>query len=336
MVYRDAQEGKRRDRERFRRRTADRVARGLCPTCGKVPPAKGRRQCKPCGERRRAVERARDAKRRAAGKPRPGDREKARARARERSRERAAERTARGLCTVCGREPAEPGRAACAPCAEKRRERQRQVYAVAKAAGALYGGRDPEARRETWRRRRRRRRAAGVCVACGERPPEDGGEVCAPCRVRRRAAERALYAARRAAGRCVRCGVPTADGGPLCGACAALEAGRRSPERKNAAARRRYAERRAAGRCTSCNAPSHGMSLCAPCARHSYERSARIQTMPVHPPRFAVFLLGADECLAVLDDEMEVAGFLAFAKLAREQVEVVADAPALASFAAHD
>ena len=47
-----------------------------------------------------------------------------------------------------------------------------------------------------------------------------------------------------------------------------------------------------------------------------------------------MFLRGADECLAVLDDEMEVAGFLAFARLAREQVEIVADAPALASFAA--
>ena len=78
------------------------------------------------------------------------------------------------------------------------------------------------------------------------------------------------------------------------------------------------------------------MSLCERCARRSYERSAYVRTMPVHPPRFAVFLRGGDECLAVLDDEMDVAGFLAFAKLAREQVEVVADAPALASFAAHD
>ena len=40
------------------------IARGLCPTCGKMPPAEGRRQCDSSGERRRAVERARDEKHR--------------------------------------------------------------------------------------------------------------------------------------------------------------------------------------------------------------------------------------------------------------------------------
>ena len=56
--------------------------------------------------------------------------------------------------------------------------------------------------------------------------------------------------------------------------------------------------------------------------------------MPVYPPSFAVFLRGADEPLTVLDDEMEVAAFLAFEKLGRDQVEIVADAPEITSWAA--
>ena len=34
MAYRDPAVGKARDRERFQRRTAERIARGLCPRCG--------------------------------------------------------------------------------------------------------------------------------------------------------------------------------------------------------------------------------------------------------------------------------------------------------------
>ena len=280
--------------------------------------------------------RARDEGRRAAGAPRSTDPEKARARERKRSRERTAERLARGLCRTCGRAPSEPGRRECAPCAETRRARQRERYREARAAGQCYGGRDPETCREVARRARRKRREAGLCRACGAHPPADGAILCEPCKNMRRAVEREAYAARRAAGLCTGCGTEVADGAARCARCAARQAAGVSRERKNAARRRRYAERRAASRCTSCNAPSQGMSLCERCTRRSYERSAYVRTMPVHAPRFAVFLRGADDCLAVLDDEMEVAGFLAFAKLTREQVEVVADAPALASFAARD
>ena len=56
--------------------------------------------------------------------------------------------------------------------------------------------------------------------------------------------------------------------------------------------------------------------------------------MPVYPPSYAVFLPGADEPMAVLDDEMEVAAWLAFEKLGRDQVEIVADAPEIAALAA--
>ena len=56
--------------------------------------------------------------------------------------------------------------------------------------------------------------------------------------------------------------------------------------------------------------------------------------MPVHPPSFAVYLRGAGEALAVLDDEMQVAAYLAFEKLGRDWVEIVADAPEIAAWAA--
>ena len=54
----------------------------------------------------------------------------------------------------------------------------------------------------------------------------------------------------------------------------------------------------------------------------------------VYPPSYAVFLRATEECLATFDDEMEVAAWLAFEKLTRDQVEVVADRPWLAALTA--
>ena len=56
--------------------------------------------------------------------------------------------------------------------------------------------------------------------------------------------------------------------------------------------------------------------------------------MPLYPVSYTVFLRGTDECLAVFDDEMEVAAWLAFRKLSRDQVEVVSDASPMSSFTA--
>ena len=64
MAYRDPAEGRLRDRERFRKRTAERTAAGLCPRCGARPPAPGLSLCHPCAEKRRILGRARDARRR--------------------------------------------------------------------------------------------------------------------------------------------------------------------------------------------------------------------------------------------------------------------------------
>ena len=46
-------------RQRYRQQTVERLAKGLCPKCGKHRLAPGRRLCDPCGENRRKAERAR-------------------------------------------------------------------------------------------------------------------------------------------------------------------------------------------------------------------------------------------------------------------------------------
>ncbi len=153
------------DRERFHRRTAARIAQGLWPKCGKQPPAAGLIHCEPCTEKRNRASRARDAKLRAAGKPRR-NLETAQAYNRKHSRQEAAERRARGLCHRCGKQSPAPDRSICAPCGEKHRASARARYAEAKAAGKLYGGRDPESRRrlarEKSRKREKARRDAGL------------------------------------------------------------------------------------------------------------------------------------------------------------------------------
>ena len=268
MAYKDPEEGRARDRERFRRRTAERIAQDLCPRCGKAPPAPERKVCGSCAGKRNRAGRARDARLRAAGKPRRNP-ERARAYERGRSRRRAAECVARGLCAKCGKTPPVPDRTLCAPCAGKRRAAERARYAKARAAGKLYGGRDPKERRRNARGRTRRRydarREAGLCTRCGLRPPVEGGTACEPCRDTRRAGERARWAARRAAGLCGTCGETTFDGASRCERCAALEA--RRHRRKNAASRKRYARRRARRLCTDCGQPSQGAARCPPCAQ---------------------------------------------------------------------
>ena len=199
---------------------------------------------------------------------------------------------------------------------------------------------DPAAKRRAARAKSKRnqkaRSEAGLCIRCGKQPPVEGGTTCMPCREKRQAAERRQYAERRAAGQCTRCGGPVHDGLSRCARCAVIEEASKCPERKNARSRELYAERRAQGLCTTCGAPSQGASRCAPCAEKSYHGSAHFRGMPVYPPRYAVFLRGADEPLAVLDDEMEVAACLAFEKLDRDRVEIVKDASLMASLTAWD
>ena len=296
MAYKDPEEGRARDRERFRRRTAERIAQGLCPNCGKEPPEPERRLCAPCAGKRREAERVRDAKRRAAGKPRHRNPETERAR----ERRRVAERIAQGLCANCGKEPPAPDRTLCRCCAEKRRAAERARYAKAKAAGKLYGGRDAK---------ERRRNARGTA--------------------------RRLYEARREAGLCGRCGEePAFDGASRCGRCAALEAGRH--RRKNVASRKRYARRRARGLCTDCGAPSQGAARCEPCARRSHERSDHFRGIPLWPARYTVIEIATGEDHGTFESMAEVAACLAFARLSFDQVEVLGDVSPMAAFTAYE
>ena len=254
---------------------------------------------------------------------------------RDRYLRRVAARAAAGLCLTCGRKPPASGRKSCEPCLARRRKADRLRHRKAAASGRQYGGRDPEKKRRSSRAAGRKRRAdrlaAGSCTRCGRNPPVDGGATCEPCRISRRAAEKARYTARRAAGSCGRCGGPTADGRAQCLPCSVLEAERIDPDRKNEAARRRYRFRRAESRCTDCNAPSQGAARCEKCASRSHAGSGWFRGLPIYPPTFTVVLLGTDETLGVFDDEMEVAAFLAFEKLDRDRVEVLADRSPMAT-----
>ena len=255
------------------------------------------------------------------------DPERRRAFERERHRRRAAERRARGVCPKCGKHPPAPERSLCANCLERGRKSEQARYARRKLEGTTYGGRDPESRRrmarERMKKRRRERTEAGLCTRCGEVPPVNGSAVCETCREERRAAERKLYAERRAGGRCGRCGAEVIDNASTCASCAARDSKRRP--RKNAASRKRYHGRRALGRCVDCAAPSHGASRCAPCAKRSWHSSGEHRGMPVFPPRFTIVELATGFEHGPLDSWEEVAMCLAFAKLSRDEVEVVED-----------
>ena len=262
------------------------------------------------------------------------DPDKAREHDRERCRRRTAERLASGLCPKCGKEPLPPERSLCRSCGEKRRKSDRTRYAKGKAAGRLYGGRDPEDRRRIGQERSRRRlwahRDGGLCTRCGNRSPVQGGATCRVCRDARQAAEREHYAARRAAGRCGRCGGSALEGTSRCGPCVALEAGRHP--RKNAASRRRYAHRRAGWLCTDCGAPSQGAARCVPCAHRSWVRSGQHRGLPIFPPRYTVIETATGEDHGTWDSWEEVAMCLAFGRLSHEQVEIISDTSLMATF----
>ena len=386
MAYRDIEKRRRTDLARFHRRNEARRAAGLCLKCGKTEPAPERTLCEPCLEKRRAADRARTARLRAEGKPRR-DPAQAKRYERERSRRQHAERKAGGICTKCGKVPPAPERTLCEPCAEQHRARDRARHARAKAEGIPYGGRDPEARRRAGRKRSRRRsearRAAGLCIRCGNVPPEEGRAMCKPCREDRRQAKRDRHAERRAAGVCVNCATPAPGGkgllrslrrnplqaaepqgeaggrppalcraacqgrlhqlrqaGPrggtaYCAPCAVAKAERRDREAEYAAKRRRYAERRVRGHCVECDAPSPGVARCEPCSRKHRESSGAFRGIPLWDPSWTVIEVATGREHGPYDSEADVALCLAFAKLARDEVEVIADISPMATLTAH-
>ena len=78
--------------------------------------------------------------------------------------------------------------------------------------------------------------------------------------------------------------------------------------------------------CTDCGEPTQGTARCEPCAYRSYARSGEHRGMPLYPPRYTVVELATGEDHGTWDSWEEVAMCLAFAKLSREEVEVVTDA----------
>ncbi len=325
MPYADPDLRRKRDRDRVRQRTAERIAQGLCPRYGNKPPVPGRSLCGKCGEKRRLADRARAAKRRRAGIKRVRDAETRKAEY-QRARQRAEARLARGVCAKCGRDPHEPGRRLCATCGERQRRRDRERYAKARAANRPYGGRNPETKRAHARRRtrnrQRARRAAGLCIRCGIGSPVEGGSSCEACLAKRRAGDRETYAARRAAGLCTRCGAPSFDGAPVCGPCTVLED--RYRDARNEAARIRYAERRARERCTHCGTnPTFGASRCETCAQQAYARSEHVRGLPVYSPSFTVIELDTGEPLGVWERWEDVVLCLSFARLSFDDVEIL-------------
>ena len=204
-------------------------------------------------------------------------RHKERACGRRRYERITAERIARGMCPRCGKAKPAPDRTLCRHCGEKRRKAERARCAKAKAAGILYGGRDPERCREfardRGRRRDRARRDARTCTRCGAHPPIEGGTVCEPCHVARRDREREQYAARRIAGLCGRCGTPAPSDTAYCDRCARSAAKRSRKKAKNTRSRQRYVQRRVRRLC---------IRLCRTVP-------GRVPVSPVRPPVLGAF-----------------------------------------------
>ena len=201
MPHKDLETRRAYERERHRRRTESRRARGACPKCGEHPPAPGRTLCEACLGKARAAERARYARAKSEGTRYGGrDPESRRRMGRERARKRRLERLEAGLCTACGeRKPAE-GAAICEDCRQTRRAAEKKLYES--------------------------RRSRGLCGRCGA-PVPDNASTCASCaardvkrRPKKNAASRARYRDRRALKTCVDCSSSETNGASRCEACA--------------------------------------------------------------------------------------------------------------------
>ena len=348
---RDPAQAKLYERERSRALYTERVAAGVCTKCGHAEAVPDRTTCEPCAEKHRARDRDRYERAKEQGIPYGGRDPEARRRAgRKRSRRRSEARKAAGLCIRCGHTPPEDGRSMCEPCREDRRAAKRTLHHDRRAAGlcvkcaapvpdgkaycdpcakARSGRRDLKAKREADRRRYSERRARGDCTTCGK--PANGAAECRACCD----AARARYEARRAAGVCVKCQTPTFGGSACCAPCAVANRRRRNREAEYAARRARYADRRARGRCVECEAPSPGVARCEPCSRRHREGSGAFRGIPVWDPSWTVIEIVSGREHGPYDSEADVALCLAFEKLARHEVEIVADISPMATMTAN-
>lgn len=338
-------------RERRRRLYEQRISARTCTKCGRAQARPGRTTCEACARKHRTNDRIRHARAKAKGLLYGGrDPEAKRKSGRESGRRRTEARKAAGKCIRCGHGRPEAGRSMCEPCRENRRQAKKARRLERKAAGLCVrctapsdgkelckpcaaekgrrSKRSSEARREADRQRYRERKSRGECTSCGK--PSGGAAECPSCR----GAARKRYESRRAAGVCVRCQAPTFDGAAQCAACSVARSERRDREAEYAARRKQYADRKARGRCVSCEAPSPGAARCDSCARRHAESSGTYRGIPVWDPQYTVVELATGRAHGPFDSAADVALCLAFAKLGRDEVEVIADAPVTAHFTA--
>ena len=301
---------------------AEKAAAGLCTDCGCRPPAPDRKMCPACLKYHR-----------------------------DKWRQRSVARKAKGLCARCGKQPPRPQRNECADCAAKTHARYDRAKGAALAS-----------------KRYRARVAAGMCAKCGKVEPMPDHRTCAGCGAKERARNQAVRLRRKAQGLCTECAAPT-HGRRICDACDAKKRAATPPDYyrkrywkqvaaglcttcgKKAAApnlrccaschqrkldwEREERQRRIAnGLCGECGTPSPQQRTCDKCRararRYARERLlVRSKGMPVWEPGFTVYVLATGECLGTYDSREDVALCLAFAKLDREAVEIVTDAPAI-------
>ena len=229
------------------------------------------------------------------------DIEARRARDLERYHRRTEQRVAQGLCPKCGKTAANAPTANCASRAARRR--------IEPAAPATPGSGRPGCRAGTPSApaARPKRAAPRACApSAAQRQRWRARASCEPCLEKRRAGDRASYAAgkaaglkygganaeakrrsgrlkskrrqkaRREAGLCIRCGKqPPVEGGTTCAPCR---------DRRQAAERRQYEERRADGLCTRCGGTGPRRAVALWPLRPSLRRPANARSARTRAP----------------------------------------------------
>ena len=109
-----------------------------------------------------------------------------------------------------------------------------------------------------------------------------------------------------------------------------LEKERVSPERESTVSKKRYAARRARCECVDCKTPVRGAARCPRCAYRSNSLAPERHLASMWPPQIAVIELETGDELGVFETESEAAACIAFARLRRDQVEILSNIPLLA------
>lgn len=157
-----------------------------------------------------------------------------------------------GICVICCRNPAVPGKTECAVCAERRNEKKRRTYKAYKDAG--------------------------ICVRCHKNPAMQGKTQCEACTKEESKKEMENYYFYKSIGICVSCHkYMAAPGKTRCEMCAAKEAeiGKKKfdslsrEEKKECNKKRWEREKKKEDACRS-------MGICVKCGRPLARTSSRV------------------------------------------------------------